>query len=67
MFIRVESASVRRVGESYMIGLGITVPQMRTVGYGQGQLVAVNMIEAGRYQNRRVGLLSLEFELTAEK
>lgn len=51
----------------YMMGQGIAATQISAVGYGESQPVADNMTEAGRYQNRRVDLLSPEFEVMTEQ
>lgn len=50
----------------YMLRLGVSATQVSAMGYGETQPVADNMTEAGRYQNRRVEVLSPEFEVTTE-
>lgn len=50
----------------YMMKQGVSPNQMKAIGYGETQPVADNMTEAGRYQNRRVELLSPEFDVTTE-
>lgn len=51
--------------QDYLLRQGVAATQVSAVGYGETQPVADNMYEAGRYQNRRVDVLSPEFEMTA--
>ncbi|MNR01624.1 Outer membrane porin F precursor [compost metagenome] len=45
---------------------GVTPTQPQAMSYGETQPIADNTTEAGRYQNRRVELLSPEFDVTTE-
>ncbi|MNG06991.1 Outer membrane porin F precursor [compost metagenome] len=45
---------------------GMTPTRLQVMGYGETQPIADNTTEAGRYQNRRVELLSPEFNVTTE-
>ena len=50
----------------YMMAQGVASTQLQAFGYGETQPLADNTTEAGRYQNRRVELLSPEFDVTTE-
>ncbi|MNF60672.1 Outer membrane porin F precursor [compost metagenome] len=49
-----------------MMAQGVASAQLQAMGYGESQPIADNTTEAGRYQNRRVELLSPEFDVTTE-
>ena len=48
----------------YMKAQGVAPTQMKAEGHGENQPVADNTTEAGRYQNRRVELMSPEIDVT---
>lgn len=62
---RLSDARAKAV-QDYMMGQGVAAAQMSAVGYGESKPVADNKTEAGRYQNRRVDLLSPEFDVTTD-
>lgn len=51
------------VVRDYMMAQGVAPAQMKAEGVGESQPIADNATEAGRYQNRRVELLSPEFDM----
>jgi outer membrane protein OmpA-like peptidoglycan-associated protein len=54
-----QSLSERRASSvaDYLIGRGVDAARITAVGYGEGHPIADNATQAGREQNRRVGLL----------
>lgn len=62
---RLSEARAKAVQE-YMMGQGVAAAQMSAVGYGESQPVTDNRTEGDRYQNRRVDLLSPEFDVATE-